>query len=229
MNNTFNKTLILLTLFITGDNLYGESVPLNLGFGPAFNYIPKIIADDQTLHYSLKLDIYAVLDRDFIEAHKSRIPKKYRGFVEGKDELRVSYIFIPESLIISPKYRDTGIYGVNFRPLSLGIPVVKSKSFKSRINLGINLTYAFIYSESIFDKEGNMHFLRPGLNIQFDNIVRISSRFFVSFGADAYFYIPQKIEDGSDILGTGSPYESIWFAGQFYVLLNPRVMYKTGL
>ncbi len=214
---------------MSGGYLSGEEIPLNLGFGPAANYIPKIISDDQLLHYSLKLDIYAALDREFIESHKSRIPKKYRGFVEGKDELRISYIFIPESLIISPKYQNTGMYGINFRPLSLGLPLVKTKGFRNRLNLGLNLTYTYIHSDRIFDGKGSMHFLRPGLNLQFDNIARISNRFFLSFGADAYFYIPQKIKDNSPVMESGSLDESIWFVAQIYILFNPRIIYKAGI
>lgn len=207
--------------------VYGDSVPLNLGFGPAVSYIPKIISDDQLLHYSLKLDIYAILDRDFIEAHKSRIPAKYRKFVEGKDEIRISYIFIPESLFISPKYQNTGIYGINFRPLSLGLPFIKTSTFKNKLGLGLNLTYAYIYSDRIFDEKGSMNFLRPGLNLQFNNIVKITKRFFISFGLDFYFYIPQKIKDNSPIFETGDISESMWFVGQAYILFNPRLMYKS--
>ncbi|MCX7943895.1 MAG: hypothetical protein N2746_05240 [Deltaproteobacteria bacterium] len=223
------KNCVLIILLFFAGSALAENVPLNLGFGPALNYIPKIISNDQFLHYSLKLDIYAVLDRDFIEKHKSKIPKKYRKFVESKDELRVSYIFIPESLFISPKYQNTGIYGINFRPLSLGLPIVKTDTFKNRLNMGINLTYLFIHSDKIFNEKGSMHFLRPALNLQFDNLLKISKKFLVSLGVDTYFFIPQKVEDKSNIFESGDINDSIWFIGQIYVLLNPRVMYKVKM
>lgn len=218
---------ILIVFFVRF--AFGEEIPLNIGIGPAFNYIPSIISEDQLLHYSLKLDLYAALDREFIESHKSRIPKKYRGFVENKDELRISYIFIPESIILSPKINNTGMYGVNFRPISIGLPVVKTEKFKSRFNLGLNLTYIFIHSDKIFDGSGNMNFLRPGLNLQFDNIARLTRKFLVSFGLDAYFYIPQRVEKDSPIFESGELDKSIWFILQGYIILNFRTPYNAKI
>ncbi|MGC8928063.1 MAG: hypothetical protein ACP5QK_09080 [Myxococcota bacterium] len=218
---------ILIVLFISP--AFGEEIPLNIGVGPALNYIPSIISEDQLLHYSLKLDIYAAIDREFIESHKSRIPKKYRGFVENKDELRVSYIFIPESIIFSPKLNNTGMYGINFRPISIGLPVLKYVNFKNRLNLGLNLTYIFIHSDKIFEGSGSMNFLRPGLNLQFDNIAKMTRKFLISFGVDAYFYIPQKIEKNSPILESGEPDKSIWFIVQGYIIFNLRLPYNAKI
>jgi hypothetical protein len=225
------KIIFTLILFASIP-LYSKEpveVPLNIGFGPALNYIPKVISDDQTFHYSLKLDICAVLDKNFIESHKDRIPKKYRGLLEGKDEFRVSYIFIPELLIISPKIEHTGIYGVNFRPVTLRVPFVSKTNFKNGISIGLDLTYMFIYSDKIFDGEGSMNFLRPGLNLQFDNLIRFSKSFLVSFGLDSYFYIPQEIKDRSPIIEIGNLDRAIWFIGQVYIIINFRVPYKTRI
>ncbi len=230
MINKISLVLVLL-LFLPLSVVAKRSVdlPLNIGFGPAFNYFPQIISDDQMIHYSLKLNMYAVLDRELIEQNKARVPKKYRGFIEGKDEIKITYIFIPESIIISPEYRHTGIYGANFRPLSIGIPLLKSKDFKSNINLGINITYMFIHSDTIFDKSGSMNFFRPGINIQLDNNIRISKKFLFSFGIDTYFYIPQEIRDGSPILEIGNSQRWIWFCGQPYLMVNLRLPYKTKI
>lgn len=205
------------------------TIPLNLGIGPAVNYIPQIISDDQLFHYSLKLDIYAILDREFLQSHKSRIPKRYRGFIEGRDELRISYLFIPESLIISPAFKHTGIYGINFRPISLGFPLVRSGNLRSNLGAGLNVTYMFIHSDSIFGEDGSMNFLRPGLNLQFDSGVKITRKFLISCGVDTYFYIPQEVRDGSKILQTGEIKRALWFVAQLYLIFNFRVPYKTRI
>jgi len=227
----FSRIAFILVLFASS-SLYSKEVvevPLNIGFGPALNYIPGVISDDQTFHYSLKLDMFAVLDKDFIESHKNRVPKKYRGLLEGKDEFRISYIFIPESLIISPKIENTGIYGINFRPISLGLPFVSNKNFKNGLSLGLNLSYMFIHSDKIFDGKGSMNFLRPALNLQFDNLVRVNRNLLLSFGLDSYFYIPQEIKDSSPVLEIGNLDRALWFIGQVYIIINFRVPYKTRI
>lgn len=206
--------------------LEADEIPLNLGFGPAVNYFPGSISEDQLFHYALKLDIYAVLDRQFIESHKSRIPKKYREILENKDEFYISYLFIPELLIISPKIHNTSMYGISFRPLDLGFDIIKGRKYRMKINPGLNLTYIYIQSDTLFNKSGSMNFLRPGINIKFENIFRISRKFLITAGIDTYFYIPQKLEDKSPIMEIGNIDESIWFFAQIYLLFNPRVNYN---
>lgn len=227
------KTLLMVTLLlVVSTEIVAREVvtiPLNLGVGPAVNYISQIISNDQPFHYSLKLDIYAILDKEFLQSHKSRIPKRYRGFIEGKDELRISYLFIPELLIISPAFKHTGIYGINFRPISLGFPLVRSRNLRTNLGVGLNVTYMFIHSDSIFDKDGSMNFLRPGLNLQFDSRVMITREFLISCGADTYFYIPQEVKDDSEILQTGEFKRALWFIAQLYIIFNFRVPYKTRI
>ncbi len=227
-----NKKILFVLFIILSQNIFAKemvSVPLNLGAGPALNYIYGAISDDQTFHYSLKLDMYALLDREFLQSHGSKVPKKYRGFIEGRDELRITYLFIPESLIISPTYKHTGIYGINFRPISLGLPLIKSQGLISSLGLGLNVTYMFIHSDSVFDKNGYMNFLRPGLNLQLDNIVKITKKFLISGGVDTYFYIPQEVKRDSPIFEIGDFNRTIWFVAQVYFIFNIRVPYRTRI
>ncbi len=116
----------------------------------------------------------------------------------------------------------TGMYGIGFRPLSIGIPLVK-EPFRFTAGAGLRATYAYLPSDSL----GNTHFLRPGLDVLGEIEVPFSERFLVSFGWDSQFYIPQEV--GGSILELGALDDSIWHIGQGFLKLHFRVpyMYQT--
>lgn len=200
------------------------TVPVDIGIGPAFHLMTGPIQDDQAPHYGLKISLEAILDKATIEANKGRIPKKYRKLASGVEEARVTpYIIIPDTLYISPKIEDVGMYGIGWRPLALGIPLIR----KPRLAVGLGLDITYIYIDGEDAGLGTTHFLRPGLDLQADLEIPFSESFLISLGWQSTFYPPQEL--GGDIFAWGELEDSIWHIGQAYLMLHFRFPYEAGL
>lgn len=201
-----------------------STVPVDIGIGPAFHWMTGPIQDDQAPHYGLKISLEAILDKETIQANKGRIPKKYRKLASGVEEARVTpYIIIPDTLYISPKTGDVGMYGIGWRPLGLGIPLLKVP----RLAIGLGLDVTYIYIDGGDAGLGTTHFLRPGLDLQADLEIPFSKSFLVSVGWQSTFYPPQEL--GGDILAWGELEDSIWHIGQAYLMLHFRFPYDASL
>ncbi|MCA9537237.1 MAG: hypothetical protein KC620_00030 [Myxococcales bacterium] len=200
------------------------TVPVDLGIGPAFHFITGPIQDDQSPHYGLKISLKAIITREVIEQNKSKIPKKYRGMASKIDEARFSpSIFIPDTLFISPRFENTAMYGISWRPIGLDLPLIK----KPRLAIGIGLDLTYAYLDSDLKALGTTHFLRPGLDAKAEFEVPITDSFLISVGWMSVFYPPQKV--GGGIFTWGELDESIWHLGQAFVQLHFRFPYTTTL
>lgn len=201
------------------------TVPVDVGVGPAFHMVTGPIGDDQLFHYGLKLEVRAIIDNATIRKHKNKIPKKYRKTALKIRELRVSpSIFIPDTLFISPKVDNVGMYGVVFRPLSLGLPLLH-KPVRLHLGLGPLLTYAYIDDDRP-EARGDTHFLRIGADLRADLEIPFSKSFLISIGWASQFYIPQEL--GAGVFDVGDLDNSIWHIGQAYVMLHFRFPYTTS-
>ncbi|NRA47391.1 MAG: hypothetical protein HRU09_20775 [Oligoflexales bacterium] len=60
------------------------------------------------------------------------------------DEVRVGFILVQDSVIISPRKEDKGLelYGATWRPLGLGIPI---KMGNTKLSLGTGLVFSYLY------------------------------------------------------------------------------------
>lgn len=203
-------------------------IPVDVALGPAFHWITGPIQDDQAPHYGLKLSVKAIIDQATIEANKGRIPKKYRAMARNVKEARISpSIFIPDTLYISPKTQNVGLYGINFRPFAFNIPLMSTP--RLTVGLGLDLSYIYIDGETD-DPEtdlGVTHFLRPGLDLAAELEIPLSKTFLISAGWQSMFFPPQEI--GGDILAWGELEDSIWHIGQAFVLLHFRFPYSVKL
>lgn len=201
-----------------------STVPVDIGVGPAFHFMTGPIQDDQAPHYGLKISLEAILDKETIEANKGRIPKQYRKLASGVEEARVTpYIIIPDTLYISPKVENVGMYGIGWRPLALGIPLIR----KPRLAVGLGLDVTYIYIDGQDAGLGTTHFLRPGLDLQADLEIPFSESFLISLGWQSTFYPPQEL--GGDIFAWGELEDSIWHIGQAYLMLHFRFPYEASL
>lgn len=203
------------------------TVPVNVGVAPA-GYLVSGLFQDQPVHFGLKIYVTAVLDRKTIRRFRRRIPRQYRQMAMRQSEIRISPLIlglIPDSIIISPKIRNTQMYGVTFRPIGFGISLL-NKPVRVSVSAGLLFTYAFIQSDTLFPDP--MHFLRPGLDIKFDVEVPITDSFLMSVGWASQLYIPQRI--GGSILEMGQDLnEWMWHFGQFYLMFHFRFPYTTRL
>ena len=212
-------TLLLLPLAASAQRRV--TVPLDVGVGPAAYFISGPVYRDQPLHTGVKISLQAVLDRQWLRRHQAVIPRSYRKRALGVDEIRISpSLFIPDALIISPKVRNTGLYGVTWRPLGLTLPLATGR-FSLGLNAGLLLTYAYLSSDTLADT----HFLRPGLDLGARAEVEVTESFLVSVGWSSGLYIPQELGG----FGTAPLGESLFHFGQANLQLHVRFPYTTRL
>lgn len=200
---------------------------MDVGVGPAALVVSGPVFADQPVHGALMLSVQAVIDQEFIRKHKKQIPRQYRKAAKQVDEVRISpSLFIPDTLILSPKILHTGIYGVSWRPLSLGAPLLKDP-VRLSVSGGLVVTGLFLHSDTLVD--GPVFFLRPGLSGRAELEVPLTpdKRWLFSLGWDSRVYPPQPLDGG--VLSFGGIDESIWHLGQGYLKIHHRFPYKVKL
>lgn len=221
--------LILLSLLAISSPAQAKVVtlPVDIGVGPAAYWVSGAIANDQLAHFGIKLNIYAIISHALIAANINRVPAQYRKMALGIDEVEYQpSIFIPDSLIISPRYANTGIYGATWRPIALTLLKVKRQTWVD-LGVGVLLTYAFIHSDKL--SSSPIHFLRPGLDLQFEwTIPVIQDAFAIGLGAATQWYIPQKI-DGPFFEMGGVNDASIYQMSQVFLKFHWRIPYDANL
>lgn len=206
------------------------TVPLDIGVGPSFNHFFGPIGDDQYFHYGIKLDIAAIINRQVIKDNIDKVPKKYRKMAGSIDELKYYPLWwLPDSLIISPKVDKTGIYGVTFRPIHLGIDLFSVGGLGLSVSVGAIVTYAYIMSDAFVNSD-SMHFLRPGADVRAELSMMFTDSVGISLGWASAFYIPQSVDkkDSSfwDVPGID---DSLWHNGQAFLMFHYRFPYSTTL
>jgi hypothetical protein len=198
------------------------TLPVDVGIGPAVHSFTGPLAEEQ-LHTGLVINVEAIIDSAVIKKHKKKIPKEYRQMATQMSEVRISpSIFIPDTIFISPKMDQTGVYGISWRPVGASMPLV-SGGVDWKLSVGARLTAAYIDSDSV----GDMFFLRPGLDLATELEVPLGDTFLVSIGANAQAYIPQELggsletvpESVDDLEGT------LWNINQAFIQLHYRFPY----
>jgi hypothetical protein len=209
------------------------TVPVDIGVGPVGYLINGPVTDDQPVHTGLKISIQAIIDQATIRAHQDRVPPRYREQALRMTEVRYSpSIFIPDALFISPKLRHTGIYGITWRPISIGLPLVDASPVRLRLAAGLLLTYAYIYSD--LATLPTTHFIRPGIDIGAELEIALHPSFLVSCGWASGFYVPQGMGTlGMGPFGDSQDYsalrQTLWHVGQGFVKLHFRFPYTVNL
>ncbi|MCE9671981.1 hypothetical protein LY474_29665 [Myxococcus stipitatus] len=197
-------------------------VPVDVGVGPAAFLFFGPVFEDQPLHTGLKLSVEAVLDKEWLRKNARAIPTRYRKYARSLDEVRISpSLLIPDALILSPKLRDTGMYGATWKPLALTLPL-SSGDARLAVGTGLLLTYAYLHSDTL----PATHLLRPGAELGLELEVALSRTVLVSLGWESALYIPQELG------GLGLPdrlRDGIFHVGQAYLQLHVRFPYTTRL
>ena len=235
----------MLSLLI-GRNLQAVEIPINIGLGPAYYLIPEQLEGQQNKHTGLSLHIKAIIDKASIEKHKGKIPKKYHDAVSKVDEVRVGFILVPDSIIISPRKEEHGLelYGATWRPIGLGIPL---KMGNAKLSFGTGLIFSYLFVNlgdyKIVDPEKKLegnnedskvyldqvtHFVRPGIDLRLSLEIKFSPSFITSLAWTSAYYVPQKIGGGVfDISKTKS--QNLWRIHHGAFLLNFRFPYDAKL
>ena len=207
------------------------TVPVDIGLGPATMTWSGALAQDQAIHYGLAIDAAAILDQATLKKHRKKIPAQFRKQLTQMDEIRVGYLLIPDTLILSPKTQNTGMYGATWSPVSLGAPLTDGP-VRIKAQASALLTYAFIHSE---DKAlGTTHFLRPGLGLGGHLEAPLSKDIHISLAWRSALYLPQRLEGALASLGpvldpalaenpeTLDLQSTIWHVGQGTVQFHYR-------
>ena len=198
-------------------------IPIDIGIGPAVHQFTGPVQRAQQYHTGLKLSLAAIIDQAVIASQAHKIPKKYRGLAKKVDTVRFrpgALVFVPDTVFISPPQDDTGVYGANWRLISLGVPMLSILN----VGTGLNITYAYLTGS---DENPQTHFVRPGLDLTANVEIPFSRSFLVSFGWASFFYPPQAV--GGDVFALGNLDESIWHIGQAYFRLHFRIPYTVKL
>lgn len=212
------------------------TVPVEVATGPAFFQLdrprlggdPNAIAADQPWHFGWRLEIAAIIDREWAREHPSYVPPQYRERLAQLGEVRYSpavLSLIPRSLIISPKFWDTGVYGSTWEFLRVGIGG-GLEALRLRARAGLIATYAFMHSDG--DRlPSAFHFFRPGLDLELGLYVPIGEAGGFSLGWTSNMYIPQAI--GGGIFQFTGDRGVLWHIGEAYALIHVQFPYDASL
>lgn len=200
------------------------SVPVNVGVGPSAFMMFGPVADDQLVHPGIRLNVFAALDPAFIRKHINRVPRQYRKQARTmRGEIRYSPLwYLPESIILSPQFENTGIFGINFKPMGAGISL--SENPRLDLSLGLLFSYAYVTSKTL---PGPTHFLRPGLELKTEIEFPLQQDFRISLGWSSSLYPPQEV--GGKVFEWGDTERSIWHVGQAFLLFHFRFPYETEI
>ncbi len=225
------RHLLLLALFFAPLSAEAKrvTVPIDIGLGPAAQIWSGPIAEDQLVHTGLSISAAAVLDQKFLKQNRKLIPKQYRKQVTQMNEIRIGHLLVPDTLIISPKIKNTGMYGVTWRPLNVGLPLVQ-KAVRLDTSAELLLNYTYIHSD--LESIGTTHFLRPGLGLTGTLEFPLGGRFRASLYWRSGLYIPQKVGGGVEQTGPieeGDLTQSIWHVGQGAIRIHYRFPFTTSI
>jgi hypothetical protein len=164
-------------------------VPINVGIGPAFFWIPGVVGKE--LHPGAKLDLYAVITPKMLQENKDKIPKQYMKYVNMEEEMHVWQLWmviIPKYLIISPGEQDY-VYGGLWSALDLSMSFVKNKIIELEGELVLP-TISYIYTHSLKNAPVTQHLLGVGAMLRLENTIRFSESFLATLAYGHNFNIP---------------------------------------
>jgi hypothetical protein len=230
----FIAFVLLGTLPLESVEAKPVEIPVNVGVGPLAATFFGPIAEDQRYHWGLELKLAAIIDKAVLKSQRKRVPKRFRGMVDRMGQVEIGHLLIPDRFFISPRLKNTAIYGVTFRPIGINQPLVKSP-FRLTIGAGLMLTYAYIntrYSADVLSDqrktpEGTTHFLRPGLEFKAELTIPITRSFLISGGWSSALYPPQKVGEG--IASFGGTEGTIWHVGRAFAMIHIRFPYMVNL
>ncbi|MCL2261078.1 MAG: hypothetical protein FWC15_06975 [Fibromonadales bacterium] len=185
--------LLVLTSFSWAQKAKKEiEIPINIGIGPAFFWIPGVV--DRELHTGAQLNLYAVLTPKILQENQNKIPKQYKKYVNLENEMHISPIWmtlIPEYLVISPG-EDNSIYGAFWPIIGVSMDFVKTE----RIELKAVLTPTISYLYAFEDKEpDSQHIVGAGLFLRLANTIRFSDNFLttLAYGHDFAVVLNERL------------------------------------
>jgi hypothetical protein len=189
---SFILFLAILVSFSWAKEKQEVEIPINIGVGPAFFWIPGVVGRE--LHPGAKFDLYGVITPKILQEHKDKIPQKYRKYVNMENEMHITPIWlslIPNYIIISPG-EESSVYGGLWSFIGLSINLVKNELME--LECGAVLpTITYIYaSDSKKNDPAGQHLLGIGAMLRLANTIKFSESFLTTLAYGHNFNVPLK-------------------------------------
>ena len=212
------------------------TVPVEVAVGPIALVPSPPLLMDQPVHAGLRIEIAAVVDRALIRAHSGRLPTWARGVAGSLNEVKVrpSYLaLLPEELVISPQFSNTGMYGAIWRPFGVGVGLVDTPRLRVRAGAAVDAVALVVHSSAVGVAAGAPAgaqsltlVLRPGLNATIAAEVPVSKDWMVSAGWASDLFVPQPI--GRPPWEFFPVEDALFHLGGPYVMVHGRFSYTVG-
>lgn len=183
------------------------------------------VYEDQPFHYGLRFEAAAIIDYEFVRENRHLVPRQFRGQFRPGTEVRYApgiANLIPRNLYMSPKIKNTGVYGATWELMHIGVSPIKFGSTRLSVGAGLLATYAYIDSD-VFE---STHFLRPGASLGMKLGTMLSDTWGMSLGWDSNFYLPQDIGGG---IFDGGGDDALWHIGEGFFMIHYRFPYTTTI
>jgi hypothetical protein len=171
-----------------------------------------------------------------IRANAGRLPPWARNAASSLTEVKVrpSYLaLLPETLVISPQFNNTGMYGAIWRPIGFGLTLVDTPSFRVHANAALDAVALVVHSTTVGVSAGAPAgtqsltlVLRPGLNATVAAEVPLSKEWRVSAGWSSDFFVPQPI--GRPPWEFEPFGDALFHLGGPYLMVHGRFPYTVG-
>ena len=237
------RFVVVLAVCLSSQAFAGKvTVPADVGVGPeAFWFYGPLLENRGAVpHFALAFNLHAIIDRDWINDNRDRIPAQYRGQADRITELKVGpSIFIPSTVYVSPAIdalNGVGIFGLTWKPLGLTLVSTGQKSERAwnqsrgrfLIEGNLLLTGLYIYSNLRGVELAGIpstFFLRPGVELQTTLLLNVSRTVLVSVGGGAQAYVPQRLGAFFDVL----PIErTVWLSFFAFLKFHVRFPYEAS-
>lgn len=208
-------------------------IPIEIGAGPIALVPSPPGVFDQVAHFGLMIEVAAVVDQALIRQHKNQIPPWARAAAGNVTELKVRpwwLAIIPDTLVISPQFKDTGMYGAIWRPFGVGVPLVDQPGFKLTAGAALDAVALFVHSSVLGVPAGGGQsytlVLRPGINLRVSAEVPLGDSVRLSGGWSSDLFIPQPY---GRLPWELAPLDvSLWHLGGPYLMLAWRFPLDVG-
>ena len=207
----------------TGKKKTHINIPIELGVGPTLYHFSNIQGIDPQFYRGISVSGEAVITKKIIRENKHMIPKQYRKMALAQDEIRISKIWIPDSILFTNNLNGTSMYGASFRPVSISLSRAK-KNKGINADIGARATYAYVNNSNT---DATIHFLRLGLDGRAELRIPVQKQNSLGIGWISQLYLPAGFLTSLD--QATQPALIPNHVGQFYVKYYYRFPYKYKL
>jgi hypothetical protein len=207
-------------------------VPVEVAVGPIALVPNPPALFDQPVHAGLMIDVAAVIDRDLIRRYRNRAPAWARGAAGNVNEVKLTpgpLALLPETLIVSPAFSSTGMYGAIWRPFGLSIPFVDTPAFGLDAGAALSAVALFAHSSTLGVPAGSggqsfTFVLRPGVQLHVTAELPLSESLRLRAGWASDFFVPQPW--GRPPWELFPLEDSLWHLGGPFLVVAYRFPYR---